>query len=258
MNKFLLIILIIVMSSLYLLAQDEKVHFIGFKSGVSIPQLSSKQDNELSRDYKSRVAANFGGFIEVGLKKKISILTEVNYAGQGGKRIGIQPISQPPPGLPTLPNGVFYYANFKNVAKLNYLEIPVMLKYKFGSTGKPGIYLNGGAYYGRLLKATQVTSGSSTIYFDKLGKVPLLLPPNGTALPPISFDAKTDIKNDLNHNNLGLTVGGGISIPRGKNYFLFDARVSYGLRSIQKDTVRNGDSKTGNLVISVGYAFGFK
>ena len=72
------------------------------------------------------------------------------------------------------------------------------------------------------------------------------------------FNAKTDIKNDLNHNNLGLTVGGGISIPRGKNYFLFDARVSYGLRSIQKDTVRNGDSRTGNLVISVGYAFGFK
>ena len=249
--------LVIVMNCLSLFAQDEK-NYIGFKGGVSIPQLSSSQDNVLSRDYKSRTAANFGSFFEVGLTKNFSFQTEVNYAGQGGKRIGIQPISQPPAGLPTLPAGVYYYANFKNVAKLNYLEMPVMLKYKFGSKAKLGFYLNGGVYYGRLLKATQVTSGSSTIYLDKDGKVPLLLPPTGTALPAIPFDAKTDIKNDLNHNNFGLTGGGGIEFPSGKNRFLIDVRVTYGLQSIQKDTVRNGDSKTGSLVISFGYAFGWK
>ncbi len=258
MRKLLTALLLIVMNCLSLYAQEEKDLFVGFKGGVSIPQLSSSQDNELSRDYKSRVAPNFGGFVEIGLSKKFSFQAEVNYAGQGGKRIGIQPISQPPPNLPPLPNGVYYYADFKNVAKLNYLEIPAMLKYKFGSKGKPRVYLNGGVYYGRLLNATQVTSGSSTIYFDRDGKVPLLLPPNGTPLPPIPFDAETDIKNDLNSNNFGLTGGGGLEFPHGKNYFLLDARVSYGLLSLQKDTVRNGDSKTGNLVISFGYAFGFK
>ncbi|MEK7723085.1 MAG: porin family protein [Acidobacteriota bacterium] len=258
MSKSLLILLLTTISCLSLSAQDEKSHYIGFKGGVSIPQLSSSQDNELSRDYKSRVAPNFGGFVEIGLRKKLSFQAEINYAGQGGKRIGIQPISLPPPGLPQLPTGVYYYGNFKNVAKLNYLEIPAMLKYKFSEKGKPRVYLNGGVYYGNLFSAKQITSGSSTLYLDREGKVPLLLPPTGTPLPPISFNAETDIKNDLNRHNFGLTGGGGLEIPHGKNYFLLDARVSYGLLSIQKDTARNGNSKTGNLVISFGYAFGLK
>ncbi|MEK7725280.1 MAG: porin family protein [Acidobacteriota bacterium] len=258
MNKLLIVLVFITVNCIFISAQDEKENFVGFKGGVSIPQLSSNQSNELSRDYKSRVAPNFGGFVSIGLSKKFSFQTEVNYAGQGGKRIGVQPISQPPPGLPLLPNGVYYYGNFRNVAKLNYLEIPAMLKYRFGAKDKPRVYLNGGFYYGRLLNAKQVTSGSSTIFLDKDGRVPLLLPPAGTALPPIPFDAETDIKRDLNQNNFGLTGGGGIEFPQGNNRFLIDARVSYGLRSIQKDTVRNGDSKTGSLVISFGYAFGWK
>lgn len=257
MNRLLLILLLIVGYS-SLSAQDEKNYYFGLKGGVSIPQLSSSQSNELSRDYKSRVAPNFGGFVEMELNKEWSFQIEGNYAGQGGKRIGVQPISQPPTGLPALPTGVYYYANFKNVAKLTYLEIPAMLKYKFGIKEKPRIYLNGGIYYGKLLKAKQVTSGSSTIFLDRDGKVPLLLPPLGTALPPIPFDATTDIKNDLNTNNFGITGGGGFEIPHGKNYFLIDARILYGLMSIQKDTARNGKSKTGNLVISVGYAFALK
>lgn len=258
MSRFFIFLTLILFSFLSSLAQDEKNYYIGFKGGVSIPQLSSEQSNELSRDYKSRVAPNFGGFVEIGLKNKLSFQVEVNYAGQGGKRIGIQPISQPPAGLPALPTGVYYYANFKNVAKLNYLEVPAMLKYKFGSKNKPRIYLNGGVYYGGLVNAKQVTSGSSTLFLDRDGKIPLLLPPNGTPLPAISFNATTDIKNDIRGNNFGLTGGGGLEIPSGKNYFLIDARISYGLKTIQKDTVRNGDSKTGNLVISVGYAFNFK
>ncbi len=258
MRKLLILLLITLMNCLSLFAQDEKDHYVGVKGGVSIPQLSSSQDNELSRDYKSRVAANFGGFVEIGLTNKFSFQAEVSYAGQGGKRIGVQPISQPPPNLPPLPTGLYYYGNFNNVAKLTYLEIPAMLKYKFSEKGRPRVYLNGGIYYGVLLNAKQVTSGSSSIYLDRDGKVPLLLPPAGTPLPPIPFEAETDIKNDLNRHNVGLTGGGGLEIPHGKNYFLLDARVSYGLLSIQKDTVRNGNSKTGNLVISFGYAFGLK
>ncbi len=69
MRKLLIVLLLVVMSCLSFYAQDEKNHYIGFKGGVSIPQLSSSQDNELSRDYKSRVAPNFGGFVEIGLTK---------------------------------------------------------------------------------------------------------------------------------------------------------------------------------------------
>lgn len=257
MSKFFLILLL-VCGFTPLFAQDEKDYYFGLKGGISIPQLKSSDDNILSRDYKSRLAPNFGGFVEIGLNKKWSFQTEVNYAGHGGKRIGLQPIPRTPTGLPVLPTGTYYYANFRNVAKLNYLEIPALLKHKFSSKGKPGAYLNGGVLYGRLLNAKSVTSGTSSVYLDINGTVPLLLPPNGTPLPPISLDAETDIKNDIQSNNFSVAGGGGVQIPHGKNYFLIDARVSYGLRTIQKDMVRNGNSKTGNIVISVGYAFGLK
>ncbi|MBK8811836.1 MAG: PorT family protein [Acidobacteria bacterium] len=237
-------------------AQDDKENYIGFKGGVSIPQLSSSDDNELSRDYKSRVAPNFGAFFEFGVAKRTSLQFEVNYAGQGGKRNGIQPVTQPIPGLPALPAGNYYYANFNNTAKLTYLEVPVLAKYKFGPKTKPRLFVNGGAYYGLLVKAETVTNGNSTLFLDRDGRVPLLLPPVGTPFPAIPFDATTDIKDELNKHNFGLTGGGGFEIPHKKNYFVFDACVSYGLVSIQKDTVLNGNSKTGNLVISFGYAFG--
>jgi opacity protein-like surface antigen len=258
MRKFTFTLIFIAVFASLVFAQDEKENYIGVKGGISIPQLSGGDDNEFSRDFKSRVAPNFGAFVELGVTRKFSVQTEVNYAGQGGKRVGIQPITQSPPGLPPLPNGLYYYGDFKNEAVLNYLEVPVMAKYKFGKKEKPKLYVNGGVFYGRLLSAKTITSGSSTLYLDRDGQVPVLLPPNGDPIPPIPFDAETDIKNDVNKNNFGFTGGGGIEIPFGKNYFLIDARVSRGIKNIQKDTARNGNSKTGNLVISVGYAFNLK
>ncbi len=239
-------------------SQNEKKDYVGFKGGISIPQLSGGDDNELSRDFKSRVAPNFGGFYERGLTPKFSVQVEVNYAGQGGKRIGVQPITAPLPGFPPLPNGVYFYGDFENVAKLNYLEVPVIAKYRFSSKDIPRGFVNGGVFYGRLINAKTITSGSSTIFVDPNGQVPLLLPPNGAPVPPINFDATTDIKNDVNKNNFGFTGGGGIEIPHRDNYFFIDARVYRGVKNIQKDTLRNGSSKTGNLVISIGYAFNIK
>ena len=237
-------------------AQDDPTTYVGFKGGLSIPQLSGGQDNELSRDYKSRLAPNFGGFVDIGITERFSIQPEINFAGQGGKRVGIQPVTQPIPGLPPLPAGNYYYADFKNKAVFNYLEFPVLFKYRFGDRDKPRFYVNGGPFYGRLLSAKTKTSGTSTLYLDPAGQVPVLLPPNGDPLPPIPFDATTDVKGDVNSNNFGFTGGGGVEIPFGKNYLVFDARVSRGIVSIQRDTAANGDSKTGNVVISIGWAFG--
>lgn len=237
--------------------QDDAGTFVGVKGGVSIPQLAGSPDNELSRDYKSRLAPNFGVLFDIGLTERVSVQPEINFAGQGGKRDGIQPVTEDLPGLPPLPPGSFYYADFKNVAELNYLEIPVLLKYRFGNRDKPRIYLNGGVFYGKLLSAKTKTSGSSTLYLDRDGQFPILLPPNGDPLPPIPFDATTDIKDELNSNNFGFTGGGGVEIPFGKNYLMLDARISRGLVTIQRDPF-NGDSKTGNVIISIGWAFGVK
>jgi hypothetical protein len=227
--------------------------YVGVEGGISLPRLSGGGGNEISRGYKSRIAQNIGAFIEIGVNNKFSVQSGLFYAGHGGKRVGVQPIPRPITGLPPRPPGEYYYADIKNVAIFNYMETPVLVKYRFGDDSGKRFYVRAGAFYGLLLDAKSSTSGTSTIYLDK-DKTPLLIPPGNQPLPPRPFDAETNIKNDVHKNNFGLTGGAGIEFPRGDNYFFVDARISYGLTTIQKDPV-NGSSNTGNLLISVGYAF---
>src|ERR1700744_5756920 len=109
--------------------------WLGLKGGISIPNLSGGGDNPLSNGYISRLAANFGLQSEFVLQKHFSLEVELNYAGQGGQRKGVQPITNLPPELQQLaPINGYLYANFRNKAILDYLELPVMAKMTWGTT----------------------------------------------------------------------------------------------------------------------------
>lgn len=253
----LTLILFLAFSSTVFSQNDEREIHVGLKAGFSLPNLVGGSDQEITRDYKSRLAPNFGGFVDVQLHKNTSLQIEVDYAPQGGKRNGIQPVTQAIPGLPALPAGNYYFANFNNTAKLDYIEVPVMLKYRVRKQKPVGFYVNGGPYMGFLMKATQVTKGTSSLFLNSAGTIPVLIGPN-TPFPPIPFDANTDVTDSLNRFNFGITGGGGITFKQKKNFFFVDGRVAYGLTTLQKDTVNDGKSRTGNLVVSFGYAFGVK
>lgn len=250
-------IFILLPTSAAVAQNDDKKVYIGVKGGVSLPNLVGGQEEEISRDYKSRLAFSIDAIAEFQVSKGFSLQTGVDYAPQGGKRNGIQPITSPLPGLPPLPQGAYYYANFKNTAKLDYVEIPFLAKYTWRRESKIQPYFNAGPYVGFLAKATTVTKGSSTIYIDRNG-TPLLIPLTNQPLPPIPFDAETDVTDELNRFNFGIAGGGGLKFKAKRDYFFVDVRGSYGLTTIQKDTINNGNSHTGNLVISVGYAFRVK
>ena len=237
-------------------SDDESV-YVGFKAGISLPNLVGGGDQEITRDYKSRLAPNFGMVVEFQRSPRLSIQTGVDYAPQGGKRDGIQPITQPLPGLPSPPAGSYWYGDFKNTAKLDYIEAPLLFKYTTRPGAKVRPYVNAGPYVGVLVRARTVTKGSSTIYVNRTGQ-PLLLPPGNQPLPAISWDADTDVTDSLNRFNIGVTGGGGVKMMHKNNYFFIDARAAYGLRTLQKNTLTDGKSRTGNLVISVGYAFKVK
>lgn len=225
----------------------------GVNAGISIPQLKSSGDNEISKDYSSRLAATFGLFTDIGFTQQFSVKAAVNYAGQGGKRQGTQPITAIPPAFAQmLPSGTVLYADFKNESVLNYLEIPVTAKFTWGSTLK--YYVNAGPYVGILLNATQKTNGTSALYFDKESTQPLTI--QGEPLPPQSFKADTDIKKDINPINFGITGGIGLAYGVGSSgEVILDARGAYGLTTIQKDTQANGKSHTGGLFLTLGYAY---
>jgi opacity protein-like surface antigen len=224
----------------------------GFKGGLSIPNISGGND-ELSKGYTSRLAANFGVVSEFQLHKQLSLQVELNYAGQGGQRKGMQPITDLPPELQAfVPPGQYLYANFKNKAILDYLELPVMAKYSWGK--RFPLYVNAGPYAGYLLHAKEKTSGTSAIYADSKGQEPLAV--QGQPIPPQSFDATTDVTSSIRRWNVGVTGGGGIAWAiTPKNRLFFDARFEYGFINIQRYK-QDGSNHTGNVLLSLGYAVG--
>jgi hypothetical protein len=224
--------------------------WVGLHGGLSIPDLSGGNGNQLSTGYTSRLAANFGLQSEWHIYNRFSIEVELNYAGQGGQRNGIQPITNLPSSLAAeVPPGDYLYANFKNKAVLNYLELPVMARFSWGRTLI--FYANGGPYVGYLLHAEEKTKGTSTIYQDTKGD-PLTI--QGYPVPPQDFTANTDVTSSIKRFNVGATGGVGLALPlAARDKVFFDARFEYGFINIQKSSA-DGTNNTGNVLLSLGYS----
>jgi hypothetical protein len=222
---------------------------VGPRVGSSIPNLRNSGGNEISSGYSSRVAPYFGVFCAFELKPWLSLQPEVDYAPQGGKRDGMQPVTGET-GLP-LPPGTRLYANFESVAKLNYLEIPILLKFHLGNHRR--FFVDIGPHVGILLSAENVTSGTSQLYFDSGGQQPVS-DGTGAPLPPQNFAATTDAKDELRSTSWGFQGGLGIVQPLARGELFLEGRGGIGLTSIQKDTATNGDNSTGVLVFTLGYA----
>jgi hypothetical protein len=230
--------------SVALAAQAAGVDF-GLHAGSSIPNLRDNGGNALSSGYSSRVAPFFGAFAERSFTPDFSVRAELNYAAQGGKRQGLQPL-QDASQFP-VPPGTTLYASFKTVAKLDYLEIPVLARYQLGFL--PGLFVNGGPYAGLLLAATTETSGSSQVFQDPQGR---------TAVDPSAyrFDATTNNKADLKTFNWGAQAGLGYAREVGSGIASVEIRGGLGLTNIQKNSA-NGKNSTGVLVIAAGYGWRF-
>ena len=259
---------------------------IGGKVGVSLEKLSGSSDNIYSQDYSSKSAIDFGFLAEFPISKEFSIQPEILLATRGGIRTGMQPIQPEPLAAALESNGINMellnliivasggeplsdenplYADYTSEADLNYLEIPILAKFCWGDEWR--FFALGGPYFGYLLKSSQITSGTSQIYLDSDGNQPLQVPnplydpnnpenqPQFIELPPRSFEAVTDTKDNLNSLNFGIHAGLGIAKRLGNKHEIFlDVRASYGLIPIQKDETF-GQSKIGAVAFSFGYSY---
>ncbi|HVI44000.1 MAG TPA: porin family protein [Chitinophaga sp.] len=223
---------------------------LGVKAGLSIPNLTSgNSNNPLSSGYNSRLGLDAGIHAEFHLTKKFSIQPELRYSSQGGKKNGNQAFvpdpTQFPAGTPLPP---LLYADYKSVAKLNYLMLPVLAKYHFLNNPKWDLYAAVGPFVSLLLSAKNETSGSSIIYADEQHKQPL-------PLGAVSFDRKEDIKDKLNSTNFGIDGHVGIAYKLNQRSSIFlEGGGHYGFITIQKDEA-NGKNRTGAGVVTAGYAF---
>jgi hypothetical protein len=227
----------------------------GIIGGLNIPNLTGGGDNPLSSGWSSRTGASFGITGTMRLGENLFLRADAIYSSEGGKRDGMQPVDASSLD-PSVPPGYYVYANFKNESILNYIEIPVMIKYKYPVGRSSAFYADLGPYAGILINAKQKTSGSSIVYSDKKGTIPLSVDQSTGEPFPVSFDANTDILNDCNKFNLGLTGGIGFSHTIGMGDISLDIRGAYGLTTVQKDS-QSGSSHTGNLLFALGYSIPF-
>jgi hypothetical protein len=174
------------------------VHFVKAQNVELIPKAGlnfSKQaiSNVDGEQSKTGFTAGLG----VNFKVKgsaLSIQPELNYVSAGTK-----------------------IKNDKNKYTLNYLELPVLVKYSFGP-----VYINAGPSIGMAL-------GNK----DKIEAL---------------YGAKVE------KFNFGLQMGGGIAIPFGKGSFLIDGRYALGLTDVNKGPAK---AKNRGFMATIGYAIPF-
>jgi hypothetical protein len=227
---------------------------IGIQGGLSIPNLRGGGDNVYSKGFSSRKGPYFGLFADFALSQHFWLRTEVNYASQGGKRDGVQPIFIDLPGF-QMPPGLILFGDFHNETILDYIEVPVLAEVSWGQ--RPRLFVNLGPYVGFLVRAVTKTHGESSIFIDE-ARTPLLLPPYYQPLPPLSFEASTDVKEDVHDVNAGIAGGIGVAFPAGPGEIQAAFHFSVGLTTIQRDVETSGKNNTGAVVLTIGYAHNLK
>jgi hypothetical protein len=223
---------------------------VGAHGGISIPDLRGSETDIYSRGFRSRQGPAFGLTADYALAPRFSLAIDLNFTSQGGLRTGMQPITMElPPGLP-VPPGTVLYAGFRNETVLDYIEIPVLGRFAFG--GKVRFFLDAGPYIGFLVRAVALTKGTSALYLDEAGTMPIIIPPSTEPLV-VDLGAKTDVKDSLETVNVGLAGGGGMLYPLGPGDLVLEARFQFGLTTLQKHPETDGRTRTGAVVISLGF-----
>ncbi|WP_212006102.1 porin family protein [Chitinophaga sp. HK235] len=226
---------------------------LGIKAGLSIPNLTSgNSSNPINSGYSSRLGLDAGVHAEFHLTKRFSIQPELRYSSQGGKKdkgqafpptpemaAGFQAQGQPVPQ--------YVYADYKSVAKFNYLMIPVLAKYHFGFSPKWDLYVAAGPFVSFLLNGKQEMSGTSPIFLDTDHKQPLT--------PPQDFNQTQDIKSELKKANWGIDGHIGLAYHLNSRSAIFvEGGGNYGFVKIQKNKA-NGENNTGAGVVVLGYSY---
>lgn len=212
---------------------------VGAKGGVDFSRMCCASMT-INEDYTYNIGPTFGLTGSYGLTKNLSLVAELNYTTQGGKRNGMQAITA---GTTTR------YADFDNKTILNYLELPVMARYTMGDQFK--YYVNAGPYIGYLLTATQKASGTSKLYTDKDGNV-------SESSTVYDFKTDADVKSDFKDINFGLQGGIGAGYTFGKHGIWVDGRYIWGIPNIRENTAVNGENSTGSIGATIGYTYRIK
>ena len=196
-------------------------------SNVAFSDGDSKHINEMEEDKTSLTGVHAGLVANIGVNEIFSIQPEILFSQKGLK----------------------YEDDGDSFAtQMNYLEIPVLGKFMFGSDDI-NFFINAGPYAAYMMGGKHMAEFggddlSTEIDFDYPDQHPLF--PNNNREKP-------------NRMDFGLAVGAGLGINAGPGTFNLEARYGFGFNDITEYEKErpNGIPKAThrNLGISVGYLF---
>jgi hypothetical protein len=193
----------------------------GFKAGVSVSDLSIDTD-EVAPDLESKIGILLGASVDVPLASGLWFQPGLSYVPKGAEITGEI-------------NG----EEFTFTLGLDYVELPLLLKYAFPTTGSLGVHVFAGpALAFEVGCELGIGSEGVDVSIDcDQGE------DEGFEVTTKSFD-------------LGALVGGGVSVPMGGASLLFEASYNFGLTNIA-DTDEGEDDSVKNraFYISAGIAF---
>lgn len=225
----------------------------GIKGGLSLPNLSSSGVSEVSKGYKTISGPDFGLVVDYAVAKKVSIETGIRWSTQGGQKSGLQTIPASPELEQYFPPGSnvqYLYANFTSTVRLQYLMLPVLIKYSLNldQTGHWKLYGDGGVFGGLLITARASAAGTSKVYYDKEET-------SQAGSLSVTFDSTGSIKNQLHKGNFGIEGNVGILYHSGSISYFMETGGNYGFINLQKNT-KNGINYTGAVVFRIGLLYG--
>ena len=203
--KKMSVFFVLLLALCIVLPASAQVH-LGVLGGLNLANLSVDPDEGV--DLSSRTAFGFGGVLDYGLGEYIALHLEPMYLQKGteAKEEGVDV-----------------------EVKLAYLEVPLMLKYAFG-TGDTKPYVMAGPTIGFNLSAkVKVSAGG--------------------------VSDEEDVKDETKSVDFGLGFGAGVSLPIGNNSIFVEARYALGLTDINDDSADPTDIKTKGIQIFAGITF---
>ncbi|MDP5199103.1 porin family protein [Flavobacterium sp. DG2-3] len=210
MKKTMLVLCALFLSGAAI-AQDQKVK-LGIKAGLNMANLSV-DESELNSSDKTGFTA--GLMVEIPLAKQFSVQPELLYSQQGSKF--------------SYSDAEVSNSNFKSTIKLNYLNIPVMLKYYVAK----GLSVQAGPQIGILLKANNE-------YQDNF----------------LGYDNKENMNLKKYSSGIDTSVNFGLGYQF-RDKFYADARYNLSYSNVFKESdvsyFINNDMKNRVFQITIGY-----
>jgi hypothetical protein len=217
----------------------------GLRAGVSA---STIENNALypQLDYESDASSewiagpNVALIARIPLGGNISLLTEAHYLRKGGR---IQEdFALPNTGGPNV------VATLETDYRTTYLELPVLFSYQILSEGKLRPFVLAGASYGRALR--QEIKGDN-LFFQNQNEVYVIAGDNSN----LDWETRLPGTGGFNRNDLSAVAGMGISLQKGKQEFLLDARYLHDFtdwRTEKSNLNSEPQVRNRSLIFSIG------